>query len=130
MPFGISAADWAELIDEGPAVEREGGLWGIWTDFGDAATEFYARKNPGYRPSCWWKKYGFTGCAGPPQFSRRLVEGESELEWLERNGCLYHGEKEAALKSKAKRPGRAQAYHEDHWRCVSEAHARGDLAVV
>jgi hypothetical protein len=130
MPLGISAADWAELIDEGHPVEREGGLWGLWTDFGHAATEFYARKNPGYRPSHWWRGYGFTPCAGPPQFAPRLVEGESELEWLDRNGCLYLGEKEAALKSKAKRPARAQAFHEAHWQYVREAHAQGFMAVV
>jgi hypothetical protein len=130
MPLGIELAAWLWLIDEGPPIARPGDIWGLWTEFGDAATEFYARKNPGFRPSCWWKKYGFTGCAGPPQFAPRLVEGESELEWLDRNGCLFPGEKEAALASKAKRPARAQAYHEAHWHYVREAHAQGYTAVV
>lgn len=129
-PVGISAADWAELIDEGPPIERPGGLWGIWTDYGHAATEHYAKKHPGYRPSAWWRREGFTGCAGRPNFTPSLKEGESELAWLEKFGCLFEGENEAALKSKAKRPAHAQAFHEAHWRYVREAHARGHTAVV
>jgi hypothetical protein len=130
MPLGVELDEWKWLIDAGDEVHVEGGIWSLWTDFGFAATEHFAKKHPGFRPSAWWRGYGFTPCAGPPQFAPRLVENETELEWLDHNGCLFPGEKEAALASKAKRPARAQAYHEAHWQHVLEAHAQGYTAVV
>jgi hypothetical protein len=118
-PIGATEEEWKWLIDAGDEAHVEGGIWSLWTKHGDAATAHFAQRHPGYRQSHWWTGRGFDGCPRPPQPSRPPLPHESELAILQRRQCLFPGEFEAALASKAKRPRWTQEFHESRWRSAA-----------
>lgn len=78
----IAADDWAYLTDEAPENPFTQFLpdshWGeLWAEHGERITQDWAERNPGTRPSQWWK------FSAPRRDGPAGYEGRESWLWLE-----------------------------------------------